>query len=136
GIDVALVRHHGDLGAFARFANAGLDHDRAVIDLRHFHFKQTLEQFGRSARDFDLRSLRFLGNVGDHDADALTLVPLLAAGLLRTGQDGFQVPQIDDHVPALKTFDETIDQLADAIDVLLVNVGANRVADFLKQDLL
>jgi len=48
-------------------------------------------------------------NVGDDDADALALVPLLATRLLRAGQDGLQVSQIDDHVAALKALYETVD---------------------------
>ena len=83
-----------------------------------------------------MRTLRFFRNVGDDDPNALALVPLLAARLLRTQQDCLEVSQIDDHIAAFEALDEPVDQLADAIDILFVNISANGVADFLKQDLL
>ena len=60
---------------------------------------------------------------------------MLTARLLRSRQDRFQISQIDDHVAALETLNETVDQFPDPIDVLLVNIVADRVANFLKENL-
>ena len=72
----------------------------------------------------------------DDHANSFALIPLFAARLLRTGQDGFQVPQVNDDVAALESLHITINQVANLVDVLLVDVAANCVTNFLKQDLL
>ena len=78
-----------------------------------------------------------LADVVDDDADAFALGERFDARLLRFGHDGFDaVAEIDDDLAAFEAFDEAVDQLADATDVLLVNVVALGLADFLKDDLL
>ena len=71
----------------------------------------------------------------DDDANAFALVPLLAARLLRSGQDSFKVAEVDNDVAALKALDIAVDQIAGLIDILFVDVVADSVAHFLKQDL-
>src|SRR5262249_8802054 len=43
-VDVFVAAENGDLGALARFAGGGADLHRAVVNFRHFHFKQALHQ--------------------------------------------------------------------------------------------
>ena len=83
-----------------------------------------------------MRSLGFFGDVVDYDANSFTLIPLFTARLLRTRQDCFKVSQVNDDVAALKSLHVAINQIACLVDVLLVNVAANRISDLLKQDLL
>src|SRR6185503_8591456 len=72
----------------------------------------------------------------DDYANSFALIPLLPARLLRTRQDGFEVAEVDNNVPALKALHVTINQVAYLVDVLLIDVTANCVSNFLKQDLL
>src|SRR6185436_11496842 len=71
----------------------------------------------------------------DDYANSFALIPLFSAGLLRTWQDGFEVAKVDNNVAALKALYITIDQVADLVDVLFVDVAANCITDFLKKDL-
>src|SRR5947209_11266521 len=75
GVNVALGRGDCDLRALARFAHSRLDDDRAVINLRHFHLEEALQEFGTCARGDDLRAFRLLRHVVNDDAYALALIP-------------------------------------------------------------
>ena len=55
----------------------------------------------------------------------------------RFGHDRLEVvAEIDDHVAALETLDGAVDQLAFAVDIFVVNLFANGLADLLNEDLL
>src|SRR5262245_4945607 len=73
----------------------------------------------------------------DDAAYALALGERFDARLLRFGHDGLDaVAEIHDDLAAFEPFDEAVDQLAQAADVLFVNVVPLGLADFLQDDLL
>ena len=45
-IDVTLIRNDRDLRPLTRLANDGLDDDRTIVNLWHFHLEEPFEQFG------------------------------------------------------------------------------------------
>ena len=69
-------------------------------------------------------------------ANSFALIPLLTARLLRTRQNSFEVAKVDNEIAALKTLHITVYEVANLVDVLLVDVAANCITDFLKQNLL
>ena len=71
GVHVLVLRHHGDLGALAGFTGNSADHNRAVINLRHFRLEQVLYQLRRRARNHHLRPFRLFFHAHDHHAHAL-----------------------------------------------------------------
>ena len=53
GVDAVVVRLHGHLGSFARFAGHGTDSDQTVVDFRYFLLEQTAhEAFIGAAQDY------------------------------------------------------------------------------------
>ena len=62
-IGAVVVREHGDLGAVARIARAGLDLDQALADFRHFELEQLDHEFRRGAADEQLRAARLGAHV-------------------------------------------------------------------------
>ncbi len=134
-IDVALVGHHGNLRSFARLTHSRFDYYRTVVDLRNFHFKESQEKLWRSAGNLNLWSLRLLGNIIDDYANALTLIPLLTTRLLRPRQNRFKIAKIHNNVAALESLYVAVNQVANLVDVLLIDITANSVTNFLKQDL-
>src|ERR1051326_1925988 len=131
-VDVALARHHRDLGALARLAHGALDDNGAIVDLRHFHLEELDEQPRIGAREHDLRSLRLRVHVDDHGLDAVALRVALGARLLRARDDplGFAV-EVDDHVAALEALDVAVLQLPDLVLELVVDLLPLGLADLL-----
>ena len=58
-IDARLEALHRDLGAHARIARGAQDLDQALADFRHFELEQLDQEFGRGARQEQLRTARF-----------------------------------------------------------------------------
>src|SRR5262249_29169352 len=131
-VDVAFRGDDCDLGAVAGFTNSRPDLDGAVVDFRHFHFEQALEQFRRRSGDFDLRARGVLRHGVDHHADALALAESFGAGLLGPGQDCFDFSEIDDDPASLKALNEAVHELPDSVDILEIDVIALGFADLLK----
>ena len=69
-------------------------------------------------------------------ADALALAVALVARLLGAGHDGLGAAEVDDDVAALEALDGAVDDLADAVDVLVVDLLALGLADALVEHLL
>src|SRR5213075_1309589 len=135
-VDVALAAEHRDLGTLAGGADGGLDHHRAVVDLRHFHLEELDQQARIGAREHDLRSLGLLVDVGDDGADALALAVALVARLLGARHGGLGAAEVDDDVAALEALDGAVHDLAHAVDVLVVDLLALGLADALVEHLL
>ena len=55
-IEARVVRLDGDLRAHAGIARRGLDLEHAFLDLRHFELEQLHDEFGRDARQDELRA--------------------------------------------------------------------------------
>src|SRR5262249_50430189 len=84
----------------------------------------------------NLRAFRFPGHIVNHNTNPLALVPLLATRLLRPWKNRFKIAQVDYYVAALKALDVPVYQIADLVDVLLVDIISNSITDLLKQYLL
>src|SRR4029079_10622244 len=113
------------------------DLDEAVGDLGHLELEERLDQLGIAARQDDLRPLRARANLGDDGLDARALLVALAVDLLRARQERLDLAEIDEHVVAVACLlDDAGDDLADAIDVLVVHHAPLFLADALQDDLL
>jgi hypothetical protein len=55
-IDARVVRLHRDLGAQPRVAARGADLEEALLDLGHLELEELHEEFGRDARQDELRA--------------------------------------------------------------------------------
>src|SRR5581483_7507978 len=136
-VDALRVRLDGDLRAVARLACDAADLDEAVGDLGHLELEQRLDQLRVAARQDDLRPLRAGAHLADDRLDARPLLVALAVDLLGAGEQRLDLAEVDEDVPAVAgLLDDAGDDLADAVDVLLVHHLALRLADPLQDDLL
>src|SRR5471030_574102 len=135
-VHVAVSRSHGDLGAAARLAGAGLDDDDAFGDLGNLHLEQLAHQLGRSARKDDLRPLALAEDVEHEGLHAIACAVALARGLLAHRQHRLGAPQVDDDVAALEAQRDAGDDLALAVLVVVEDVLALGIAGALDDDLL
>ena len=115
-IGAVVVREHGDLGAVARIARAGLDLDQALADFRHFELEQLHHEFRGGAADEQLRAARLGAHVEQVAADAVAGAQHVARDALVLRDEGLGVAaQVDVDVAALDALDDAGDQLADAV---------------------
>src|SRR6185369_13873141 len=135
-IDRAVVGGHGDLGAAARVAGDRADGDDAVVDLGHFLHEQLGHELRMGAAQKDLRAALFAADVVDVGADAVAVAVHLARDQFVAADDGLAAAEIDDDVAVLDALDGAVDDLADAIDVLVVHALALGIADLLHDHLL
>src|ERR1019366_7036832 len=135
-VHIAVAAGDGDLGALAGLAGTAADGHRAIVNLRHFLFKETLHQFAVGARNHYARAFGgFIDNL-DHAAHAVAHAVTLEAGLLALRQAGFGLAEIDYQIQPFHALDGGIHQLAHAIGVFAVNGFALGFAYLLKDDLL
>ena len=135
-IDRGIARDHGDLGAAARIAGDRLHLDDAVIDLRHFLGEQLGHELRMGARQEDLRPALLAADVVDIGADAVAVAEGLARDQLVAAHDAFAAAEVDDDVAVLDALDLAVDDLADAVLVLVVLAVALGLAHLLDDDLL
>src|SRR5690606_10927607 len=124
GVNRAVVRQNGHLGARTGVAGGGADLDHAVIDFRHFLGEQLGHEARMGAAQHDLRALGLGTNVVDVGADAVADVEHFARDRLVAAHDAFAPAQVDDGVAVFDALDRAVDDLADAILELFVLVGA------------
>src|SRR5262249_24126497 len=136
GVHILIFGHDRDLGALSGFTGDGTDLHRAIVNFRYLGLEQVLHQFRRSARDDNGRSLGVLVDPGQHHAHALADGERLQPRLLLLRHLGFRLTNVEDHVRTLHALHRSVDELAYAPDVLVVNGVALRFTDFLKDDLL
>ena len=135
-IHVAILRDDRDLGTRARLAGAELDLDDLLADLRDFHFEE-LHQIARArAREIELRTAVRQAHVREIGLHAVARLELLARDDLGAGQEGVGLAEVDHHVAALDTAGDAGDDLAFAVNVLVVDDLAFGIADLLEDDLL
>jgi hypothetical protein len=135
-IDRGIIRHDADLGAAAGIAGDGLDLDDAVVDLRHLLREQLGHELRMGARQEDLRAARLAAHVVDVGADAVALAEDLARQQFVAAHDRLGAAEIDHHVAVLDALHHAVDDLADAVLVLLVLPLALGLPHFLHDDLL
>src|SRR5581483_4399661 len=136
-VDALRVRLDGDLRPVPRLAGDAADLDEPVGDLRHLELEQRLDQLRIAAREDHLRALRAGAHLADDGLDARALLVALAVDLLGPGQQRLDLAEVDEDVPAVaRLLDDPGDDLADAVDVLVVHHLALRLADPLQDHLL
>ena len=136
GIDGGILGDDGDLGAAAGIAGDRLDLDDAVVDFRHFLREQLRHELRAGARKEDLRAARLAADVVDVGADAVAVAHVLARDHLVAADDALGTAEVDDDVAVLDALHGAVDDLADAILVLVVVALALGLAHLLHDDLL
>ena len=135
-IDRGIARDHRDLGARTGIARHRLDLDDAVVDFRHLLREQLGHELRMRARQEDLRPALLAANVVDIGADTVAVAENLARQHLVAPHDRFAAAEIDHHVAVLDTLDDAVDDVADAVLVLVVLTVAFGLAHFLHDHLL
>jgi hypothetical protein len=121
----------------SRLAGDAADLDEPVGDLGHLELEERLDQLGISAREDHLRALRAGADLGDDGLDPGALLVALAVDLLGARQQRLDLAEVDEHVVAVACLlDDAGDDLALAVDVLLVHHRALGLADALLDHLL
>src|SRR5581483_5260697 len=128
-VDVAVVRHDGDLRAAARLAHGRLHLDDALVDLRHLLTEELDQEVRVRPREDDLRTLRGQVDVVDVRADAIALAVAL-------GQDRVGAAEVHDDVLLLEALHDAREDLALPVLELVVDQLALGVADLLDDVLL
>ena len=131
-----LARVHRNLGEIAGFAHRSADHDRAVVDFRHFLFEELDEQRRIRARENDLRPLRAPIDAANDRADTVADGVVFGARLFLARQLGLHASELDDDVAVLEPLHGPAHDLADPLAVFPVNVLALGFTDLLEDDLL
>src|SRR5690606_24950144 len=135
-VDTAVVRVHGDLRAYAGVARRRLDLEQPLLDLGHFVGEQVLDEFGRGAREEQLRAAALaidLLDVGAHpvaDAQVLLLDHLVAR------QARFELARFDDRALAVDPLDGPGQDRFAAREKVVDDLLALGVADLLEDHLL
>ena len=86
GIDSVIIRLHCDLGTFARNTGNLFNGNQTIIDFRHFHFEQTLQENGRSTRQNNLRIIVLVVYAGNYCTGRFTFAIEVARDLFRLRQ--------------------------------------------------
>src|SRR5436190_2535730 len=136
-VDALGVRLDRDLRAVAGLAGDAADHDEPVRDLGHLELEERLDQLRVAAGEDHLRALRARADLGDDGLDARALLVALAVDLLGARQQRLDLAEVDEHVVTVAgLLDNAGDDLADAVDVLVVHHPALLLADPLEDHLL
>ena len=131
------MRLDRDLRAVSRLAGDAADLDEPVGDLGHLELEERADELRIAAREDHLRALRPRANLGDDGLDAAPLLVALAVDLLGAREQRLDATEVDENVVAIaRLLDDAGDDLALAVDVLLVHDRALGLADALLDDLL
>src|SRR5206468_12391423 len=137
GVDALSVRLDGDLRAVAGLPRDAADLDESIGDFWNLELEERLDQLGIAPRDDHLRALRARANLGDDRLDPRALLVALAVDLLGAGQQRLDLAEVDEHVVAVaRLLHDAGDDLADAVDVLVVHHPPLLLADALQDYLL
>ena len=126
----------GDLAAKAGFAGDVPDLDEAVGDLGHLELEQLAHEVVAAPREDDLRPLGGVLHLDDDRLDAGAVLVALGLDLLALGQQRLDAAELDQRVALVALLHDAGDELADAVDVLVVHEVALGLADALQDDLL
>ena len=136
GVDVGVVRPHGDLGAVPWLAGRRLDLDDAGPDFGHLELEQPLDQPGVGAADHDLWAFGRLANLDDVRLEARAVLVALVGDLLGLRQQRLDLAEVEEGVAVVGLLDDAGDDIALAPGVLLVLHVALDLADPLEDHLL
>src|SRR6185369_12241587 len=136
GINVLIFGHHGDLRTLAGFTRDRADHDGAIVDLRNFRLEQVLYQLRRGARDDHARAFARTFHANDHNPNAFTDGERFQARLFFARGASFGFAEIKNEIRAFLPLHGSVDDLAHASDVLVVNRVALGFAHLLEDHLL
>ena len=135
-IDRVVVADHCDLGAAARVAGDRLDLDDTVVDLRNLLREELLHEVSARAGQEDLRATRLAAHVVDEGTHPVAGSYGLARQGFVAAHQTFGAAEVDGDVAELVALDDAVDDLADAVLVLLVLAAAFGVAHALHDHLL
>src|SRR4029079_10998282 len=135
-IDRGIARDHRNLGARPRIAGDRLDLDDAVVDLRHLHSEQLRHELRMGPRQEDLRPALLAAHVIDIGAHPIAVFVVLARDQLVAANDRLAAAEVDDDVAVFDPLHGAVDDLADAVLVLLELPVALGLAHLLHHPLL
>ncbi len=142
GADRVHVRVHGvngDLGAAAGFPGDGLDLHDARGDLRHFHFKQALDQARMAAGHPDLGGRAGMAgrrHLQDVHLEVVALVVFLARHKVAGLHDALGAAQLQQDGAGVGLQNDTGQDLVFLVAHLVVDAAVLRLAQALHDDLL
>ena len=113
-----------------------LNHHRAVVDLRHFLFKEPHHQIRRGAGYDHPGVLPGFFDALDHAAYTVADAEILGARLLLLRQARLGLADINDQIGPFHSLDTAIHQIPDAVGELGINRFAFSFADLLQDHLL
>src|SRR5690606_20209158 len=135
-VNRGVVADDGNLGARAGIARHRLDLDDAVVDFRHLHREELRHELRMGARQEYLRPPLFAAHVIDIGTHAIAILEDLARDQLVAADDGLATAEVDDHIAVFDALDGAVDDLADAVLVVLVVPVALGLAHRLHDHLL
>ncbi len=126
----AVGREHRDLGAHAGVARRGLDLEQPLLDLGHLELEQLDDEFGRDARQQQLRPAQLAVDAQHVRAHAVADAQVLLRDHLVATQPRLDAARLDDRVAACSirlTLPVTIDSPRARKSVRICSRSASRI---------
>jgi len=120
---------HANLRADARVARGRLDLEQSFLDFGDFEPEQLHDEFGRGAREHQLRPAHIAVDAHDKGAHAVTHPQILLGDHLVARQHRLDAPDLDDRVAALDALDRAVDELFAAAEKIVQQLLAFDLAD-------
>src|SRR5262245_1460898 len=131
-----IPRYHRYFRTRAWIPRHGLYLDDPVIDFRHFLRAQLGHELRMRALQTDLWPARLAAQVVNEGADPVSVTECFARQQFVTSHDRFAAAEIDNHVAVFHPFDDAVDDIGNAVLVLLILTIALRFPNFLHNHLL
>src|SRR6516165_6469071 len=135
-INRRIPGNHRDFRARTRVARHCLHLHDAVVDFRHFLREQLGHELWMRAREKYLRPARLAAYVVDESADAVAVAERFSRQHFVSAHDRLAAAEIDDHVAVFDPLDDTVDDIGNAVLVLLILPVALGLAHLLHDHLL
>ena len=126
GIDIAVVREHGDLGAVTWFASASLNFNNTVSNFGNFKFEKTLDETGVGAAHNNLWTLVAATHFNDVRLHTRAGCGALERNLLALWHESFNFAKIEQGITMIVLLNDARDNVAFAVGIffeLLVALG-------------
>ena len=134
-INGPVRRIDSDLGPVTGFPDNPLDLDNIVVDLRNLDFKEVADKLGTPAGQDNPGSAVIFFDTVEIRLDAFTNLEFFAGRLVTPGHDALGLAEIDKVHPVFLALDISINDLALAMDVLVIDDIALDLPQFLRDDL-